>query len=108
MRGHLRKQLARPGAALAVLFEGLERGEHPFEGEVPAFAIGPEEFGQGAVRAEHDHQPLAWPRGSGQAEARQAHEERKRCGGEPDTLDELAAVDGVHGRYSLLGQRWLR
>ena len=78
------------------VLERLQRRHDFLELEILARFVGPEGGRDRAVRAEHDDQPLARAGRTGEAEARQAHEERQRGGGEAQLLDELPAMDGVH------------
>lgn len=54
------------------ILERFERGEDFLQLEIATGFIRPVVRRDGSVRAEHDHQPLAQPRGSRKAEARQA------------------------------------
>ena len=78
------------------VFERLQRRHNFLELEILAGLLGPIGRRDGAVRGEHDHQPLARPGRTGQAQAGQAHQERQRGSGQAQVLDKFSAMHGVH------------
>src|SRR5207249_4011510 len=87
--------------------ERLDRRHDFLQLEITAHLVGPVGRRDRPVRAEHNDEPLSWPRGTGEAEAGQAHEERQGSRGKAQLLDELSAMDGVHKCNSTTDEhRW--
>jgi hypothetical protein len=97
--------VAQPFQHQHPVLERLERRHDFLQLKIAALFLRPEGGRNGAVRAEHDDQPLAGPCGRGEPEAGQAQKKRQRGGGETDGLDELAAakLEAGHERFGFEG-----
>src|SRR5205814_2087093 len=80
------------------LLEGFERFKDFLQLKIGARFFRPKCRRYRAIRAEHDDQSLSWPRGTGQAEARQTNKKwQGRCR-DAELFEKLTTMPGIHER----------